>query len=292
MSEFNFHHRLQKEKLLCAMGVYDALSARIVESMDFECLYLTGYGVAFANYGYPDIGLITLTEMVDSAYRITERSTLPLIADADTGYGNAVNMIRTVREYERAGVKAIQIEDQVFPKRCGHMEGKSIISNEEMRSKIIAAVDSRRSEDTLIIARTDALAIEGFDAAIERGNLYSSWGADVIFIEAPSTRSEVERIPSLIQGYTLLNIAPRTPDFSLCEIEAMGYDIAIYPGITFTAAYQAIQNELQWFKDTGREKLLPYWKTHFREMNDLVGLSEFRRLERDYTTVRDDTTRR
>jgi 2-methylisocitrate lyase-like PEP mutase family enzyme len=264
------------------MGVYDAFSARIVEESGFECLYMTGYGVSAGNFAYPDIGLVTMAEMVEVARRITDRASIPLIADADTGYGNAINIIRTVKEYEKAGVRAIQLEDQKWPKRCGHMDGKSVIPVEEMRSKIIAAVDSRGSEDTLIIARTDILALEGFGAAIERGNLFAEWGADIVFIEAPGDIEQVRRIPREVNAITLINLAPRTPDFSTDEIEEMGFALAIYPGVCITAAYTSCIEELQKFKDTGRQNNLRYWKDHFDAMNNMLGLSKFRELETKY----------
>ena len=274
--------RLNENKLLSAVGVYNPLTALLAQDVGFECLYMTGYGIAMANYGYPDIGLITMSEMVDTARRITDRTSLPLIADADTGYGTALNIIRTVKEYERAGVKAIQIEDQTWPKRCGHMSGKSVISTAEMRSKILAAVDSRQSEDTLIIARTDVLAIKGIDAAIERGNLYAQWGADVIFIEAPNHISMLKRIPQEISAYTLINLAPKTPSVSMIEIEKLGFDLAIYPGICITATYEACIKELSHLRDTGNQKNMDYWKNNFAKMNDMVGLSQYRDSENSY----------
>ena len=274
--------RLEEKRLLCAMGVYDALTAVIVEKAGFECLYMTGYGVSAGSFAYPDIGLVTMSEMVEAAKRITARTSIPLIADADTGYGNAVNVIRTVKEYEKAGVKAIQLEDQKWPKRCGHMAGKTVIPIDEMRSKILSAVDSRVSGDTLIIARTDILALEGFEAAIERGNLFAEWGADIVFIEAPGDIEQVRRIPKEINAPTLLNLAPRTPDLSAYEIEEMGFSLAIYPGICFTAAYVSCIEELAKFKETGRQNNFSYWKNNFNEMNDLFGLSEFRELEEKY----------
>jgi len=284
MADMKLRKRLGTGKLVCAMGVYDALTAKLVEEAGFECLYMTGYGVCAGNYAYPDIGLITLTEMVDIARRITERIPLPLIADADTGYGNSVNIIRTVKEYEHAGVQAIQLEDQIWPKRCGHMAGKSVITAEDMKSKICAAVDSRESEDTLIIARTDILAIEGIDAAIERGNLFVEWGADIVFIEAPEDTAQVRQIPAEINAPTLINLAPKTPDLSVEEIEEMGFSIAIYPGICLTAAYTACKEELELFKKTGRQGNLNYWKKNFDSINDLMGLSKFRELEEKYKT--------
>jgi 2-methylisocitrate lyase-like PEP mutase family enzyme len=274
--------RLTKKQLLCAIGVYNPLTAMLVEDAGFECMYMTGYGVAMGNYGYPDIGLVTMSEMVEVAKRITDRTSIPLIADADTGYGTSINVVRTIKEYERAGVNAIQIEDQVWPKRCGHMSGKSVIPKEEMRTKILAAVDSRQSEDTLIIARTDILAIEGLDAAIERGNLFARWGADIVFVEAPTDVKMLERIPAEIAAYTLINLAPSTPNLSTSEIDEMGFDIAIYPGICITATYEACVNELLALGETGRQENLSYWKDNFAKMNDLVGLSEYRKLEEKY----------
>ena len=285
MAEVSLRGRLDKGTLLCAMGVYDAFTAKIVEACGFECLYLTGYGVSAGNFAYPDIGLVTMSEMAETARRITDRVDLPLIADADTGYGSSVNIIRTVREFEKAGVRAIQIEDQQWPKRCGHMAGKSVIPADEMKPKILAAVDSRQNEDTLIIARTDALAIEGLDAAIERGNLFAKWGADIIFIEAPEDAEQVKRIPQEVNAPTMINLAPRTPDFSADEIEKMGFAIAIYPGICFTAAYTACLDELLYFKETGKQRNLDYWRKNFSSINDLLGLTEYRELEKKFSSA-------
>jgi 2-methylisocitrate lyase-like PEP mutase family enzyme len=264
------------------MGVYDAFTALIVEEAGFECLYMTGYGVSAGNFAYPDIGLVTMTEMVEVAKRITDRVSIPLIADADTGYGEAVNIIRTIKEYEKAGVRAIQLEDQKWPKRCGHMEGKTVIPSEDMKSKILAAVDSRVSADTLIIARTDILALEGIDAAIERGNLFAEWGADIVFVEAPVDIGQIKRIPKEINALTMINLAPKTPDLNTSEIEEIGFSLAIYPGICFTAVYTSCLEELKKFKETGRQSNLVVWKNNFNKMNDLLGLSEFRELESKY----------
>ena len=282
MAEASLRNRLKENKLLCAMGVYDAFTARIVEESGFECLYMTGYGVSAGNFAYPDIGMITMSEMAEVAKRITDRVGVPLIADADTGYGNSINIIRTVKEYENAGVQAIQLEDQVWPKRCGHMAGKTVIPEDEMKANIHSAVDSRRSEDTLIIARTDLLAIEGFDAAIERGNLFAEWGADIVFVEAPVDINQVKRIPELIKAKTMINLAPKTPDVSVSEIEDMGFSLAIYPGICLTATYTACKEELSKFKETGKQANLGYWTANFKELNDMLGLSDYRELEEKY----------
>lgn len=289
MAEMNLRKRLKDGKLLCAMGVYNAFTAKIVEKYGFECLYLTGYGVSAGNFAYPDIGLVTMTEMAETARRITDRVSIPIIADADTGYGDQVNIIRTVKEYEKAGVAAIQLEDQTWPKRCGHMEGKSVIPADEMKPKIYAAVDSRQSEDTLIIARTDALALEGFDSAIERGNLFAEWGADVIFVEAPVTVEQVRRIPRSVNAWSLINLAPRTPDCSVDEIEEMGFSIAIYPGICISATYAACIEELLKFKNTGRQGNLNFWTNNFDSFNDLLDLPRYRELEAVYGQTSDTT---
>jgi len=282
MAAINLRKRLENGKLLCAMGVYNALTAKLAEETGAECLYMTGYGVSACNHAYPDIGLVTMTEMVEVAKRVTDRVSIPLIADADTGYGNSINIIRTVKEYERAGVQAIQIEDQIWPKRCGHMAGKAVIPADEMRAKIHAAVDARQSEDTLIIARTDLLALEGFDAAVEMGNRFAEWGADIVFVEAPVDADQVKKIPGRVNAKTLINIAPKTPNFSADEIEEMGYSVAIYPGVTLIATYVACVEALQQFKKTGRQENLSYWAENFDAMNDLLGLSKFRELEAKY----------
>jgi len=286
MAVSSLRKRLENGKLLCAMGVYDPFTAKMVEKCGFECLYMTGYGVSAGNHAYPDIGLITMTEMVEVARRITDRVSLPLIADADTGYGNPINVIRTVKEYEKAGIQAIQLEDQTWPKRSGHMAGKSVIPIDEMKSKIKAAVDSRQNKDTLIIARTDVLALEGFDAAIERGNLFAEWGADIVFVEAPVDEKQVRRIPGLINAPSLINLAPRTPDFSAEEIEDMGFSVAIYPGICICAAYSACIEELMKFKNTGRQNNLSFWTNNFDSFNDLLDLSEYKELEAKYKGTR------
>ena len=190
---------IQRKEILVAPGAFDALSAKLIESVGFDAVYMTGFGTAASIFGVPDIGLLTMTEMVENARRISNAVEIPVIADADTGYGNHLNVIRMVEEYEKAGVAAFHIEDQVSPKRCGHMEGKKVIPTEEMVPKIRAAIASRKDKDLVLIARTDAIAAEGFDAAIRRGNTYREEGADVIFVEAPTTIEQLEKIPKLIK---------------------------------------------------------------------------------------------
>ena len=286
MKRIKLKEMIEGGELVQAPGVYDALTARIVESRGFNAVYMTGYGTAASHFAYPDIGLLTMTEMVENASRIADAVTVPLIADADTGYGNPMNVVRTVRAYERVGVAAIHIEDQVWPKRCGHMSGKRVIDASEMAGKIKAAVDARRDENFLIIARTDAIATNGFDHAIERGHLFAEAGADVLFIEAPVSREQVEQIPRLLpERFHLINLAPRTPNFSSRELKEMGYSIAIYPGICLPGAITGCLEEIKKLKDTGTQTNFADWVQSFSELNDFLGLQSYLDLELRY---RDD----
>ena len=286
MKRIKLKEMIEGGELVQAPGVYDALTARIVESRGFNAAYMTGYGTAASHFAYPDIGLLTMTEMVENASRIADAVTVPLIADADTGYGNPMNVVRTVRAYERVGVAAIHIEDQVWPKRCGHMSGKRVIDASEMAGKIKAAVDARRDENFLIIARTDAIATNGFDHAIERGHLFAEAGADILFIEAPVSREQVEQIPRLLpERFHLINLAPRTPNFSSRELKEMGYSIAIYPGICLAGAITGCLEEIKKLKDTGTQTNFADWVQSFSELNDFLGLQSYLDLELRY---RDD----
>ncbi len=232
-----FRALLRGDAMIVAPGAYDALSALCIQQAGFGALYMTGSGTAAA-LGFPDIGLVTMSEMVENAARIARSVNIPLIADADTGYGNALNVTRTVREYESRNVAGIHIEDQVTPKRCGHLDGKEIVPRAEFVSKIRAAVQARRSPDFVIIARTDARAVLGFDEAIARASEALAAGADMAFIEAPQTLDEVARVPRLVQGPCLLNMVSggKTPDVGLDDAQAMGYRMAILPGILFRNA--------------------------------------------------------
>lgn len=274
--------RIAGGRLLVAPGIYDGLTAKLAAGVGFEALYMTGYGTSASRRGLPDIGLLTMTEMLDNVRAIADAVEVPLIADADTGYGNAVNVVRTVREYERAGAAAIHIEDQVWPKRCGHMRGKQVIPQSEMVSKLRAAVDQRSSEEFLIIARTDALAVEGWDPTIERAHAYVGAGADVIFVEAPETVEQMERVPRLFEVPSLINMAPRTPNRSVAELEEMGYAIAIYPGICLLATVNANLAALKEFKETGRGRELGELLPAFLEFNDFLGVSRYAELESRY----------
>ena len=232
--------QLQAIGMVIAPGAYDGLGARLVEQAGFSAFYMTGAGTSMSR-GYPDVGLLTLTEMVDNAGVMARSATIPLIADADTGYGNVINVVRTVREYESRGVAAIHIEDQVAPKRCGHTSGKEIVSRDEFVSKIRAAVDARRSNEFLVIARTDARAVVDFDEAVWRANASLEAGADMAFVEAMQTMEEVAAVPQRVKGPCVLNVVPggMTPVIDLREAEAMGYKLAILPGLLLAAAIDA-----------------------------------------------------
>ena len=237
--------RLSKLPIVVAPGVYDPLTALIAAQAGFHTLYISGAAIAYTRLGRPDIGLVSLTEVVDTVALIRDRVDANLIVDADTGYGNALNVGRTVRLLERSGAQAIQIEDQGFPKRCGHLDDKSLIPAAEMAGKIKAAVDARHSKDTLIIARTDAVAVEGFERAVERALLYREAGADVLFVEAPKARDELAKIVKQL-GRTLPLMANmveggKTPILPAAELEALGFSLVIFPGgIVRTLAKTAV----------------------------------------------------
>lgn len=273
---------VEQKEILVAPGVHDALSAKLAEDAGFEAVYMTGFGTSVSNFGLPDIGLLTMTEMVQNAERIANSVAIPLIADADTGYGNYLNVIRTVEEYERAGIAAIQLEDQVSPKRCGHMEGKNVVSVDEMVEKIRAAVKTRKDRDMLIIARTDAIAVQGFDEAIRRANVYKEEGADILFIEAPTTVEQLESIPKLIRNApVLVNVAPKTPYLPVKRYDEMGFALAIYPPLSITTAYRAIREELMELKSEGLTKHGVHGGIPFDEWLNFLGLKYFRDLEEE-----------
>jgi 2-methylisocitrate lyase-like PEP mutase family enzyme len=232
---------LAREELIVAPGVYDGISAALVAKLGFPAAYMTGAGVSASGYGLPDVGLLTLSEMAERARVLAGLLEVPLIADADTGYGSPINVVRTVGEYERAGIAAIQLEDQVFPKRCGHLAGKEVIDAARFQVTLQAALEARTDPDTVIIARTDARAPLGVDEAISRGRAYAEVGADVIFVEAPESVEEVERIADEIDAPLLLNVVPggRTPEIPAERLAELGFRIAIYPGVALGAVAQA-----------------------------------------------------
>ena len=227
-----FRELMRRDGMVVAPGAYDCITARLIERAGYDAVYMTGAGTA-ATLGYPDFGLVTMSEMVDNARRIATAVGVPVIADADTGYGNELNVVRTVREYEAAGVAGIHIEDQGFPKKCGHLDDKEIVPRADWLAKIRAAAASRRSRDFTVIARTDARAVAGFDEAIGRANDAVEAGADMVFVEAPQTLEEVALVPQLVRGPCLLNVVHggKTPEIDLSEAERMGYKLAIVPGL-------------------------------------------------------------
>lgn len=286
ISRKEFRKRVEEKRLLAVPGVYDALTAKLVRSAGFEAAYLTGAGVSYSTLGQPDLGLISFKEMADALERVTQSSDLPLIADADNGYGNALNIHRTVAAYERAGAYAIQIEDQQWPKKCGHMSDKQIIPLREAVQHIQAAVDARRNNDTLIIARTDALAVHGLDDALERALRFVEVGADVIFMEAPQTAEEMRRVCDTIQVPCLANMVEggRTPLFTWSELEQIGYRVAIYPNTITRILARQVTQALQTLKRDETSTGLLKDMMLFRELNQLLGIDELHELEQRYAT--------
>ena len=272
---------LDGDELIVAPGVYDGVSAALVSKLGFSAAYMTGAGVVASAYGLPDIGLSTLTEMADRARVISGLLEVPLIADADTGYGSPINVIRTVREYERAGVAAIQLEDQTFPKRCGHLAGKEVVGVDTFARTLQAAVAARRDPDTVIVARTDARAPLGLDEAIARGNRYAEIGADVIFVEAPRTEQEIEQIAAEVKAPLLLNLVPGglTPELDHARLAELGYRIAIYPGAMVMAVVPAAIEALSKLRGQSPEDdHVPGPEAFF----DLFGLTAWQELGNRY----------
>ncbi|MFY9653309.1 isocitrate lyase/PEP mutase family protein [Trebonia sp.] len=276
---------LNSGQTVVAPGAFDPLAARLVEEAGFAAVYMTGFGTSAALLGRPDVGLLTMTEMADSAGRIAACVDIPLIADADTGYGNPLNVIRTVGAYEAAGVAGLHIEDQVAPKKCGHMEGKQVIGADEMAQKVRAAVDARTDPDFVIIARTDARAVEGLDSALDRARRYRDAGADVLFIEALVSEAEIEAAAAAFPDVPLLfNWAEggKTPPVSLDRLTELGYRIVIFPIGTLLAATAAMRRILQEIAAAGTPASLLGELPTFGEFTDFIGLPEVRGIEQRY----------
>jgi 2-methylisocitrate lyase-like PEP mutase family enzyme len=266
--------RLQQPKALLAPGIYDALTALIAEQAGFEALYLSGASIAYTRLGRSDIGLTTASEVANTLANITDRVSVPVIVDADTGFGNALNMRRTVRDFERAGAAMIQIEDQTFPKRCGHLDGKGVVPAQEMQGKIKAALDARRSTNTLILARTDALAVEGLEAALERAEKYLECGVDALFIEALRSPEQMKlacaqfahRIPllaNMVEG-------GKTPILSAAELGVVGFRIVIFPGGTARAVSHTLQ---AYYASLHTHQTTAPWRNNmldFDQLNDVI----------------------
>lgn len=286
MTAISLKERLQQPNILLAPGIYDALSALVAEQAGFEALYLSGASIAYTRLGRSDVGLTTYTEVEDTLARITERVRTPVIVDADTGFGNALNMQRTVRGFERAGAAMVQVEDQGFPKRCGHLDGKTVVPVAEMCGKLHAALDARRDARTLILARTDAIAVEGIEAAFERAERYLECGVDALFIEALRTPEQMDaacqrfarRIPllaNMVEG-------GKTPVQSAQELGARGFRIAIFPGGTA----RAVANTLQGYYSSlhAHQTTAPYRERmlDFDGLNALIGTPELMEQGRKY----------
>jgi 2,3-dimethylmalate lyase len=291
MSRFLTHqsngaHRLREllagPDPVLAPGAYDALSARLVEEAGFTAVYMTGFGTAASLLGRPDVGLLTMTEMVDHARRIVEAVDVPVIADADTGYGNPLNVIRTVHAYERAGVAAIHLEDQVAPKKCGHMEGKQVIPAEEMAEKIRAAAAARTDADFILIARTDARAVEGLERALDRARLYHQAGADVLFFEAPQSEAEIRAVARAFPDVPLLfNWAEggKTPPIGYAKLRELGFRVIIFPISSLLAATRGVREVLVRIRADGTPAGILAELPRFGEFTDFIGLAEIRELE-------------
>lgn len=272
---------LSRGKPVLAPGVSDALGARLVAEAGFDAAYMTGFGTAATRLGRPDVGLLTMTEMVDNAHNIVRACGLPVIADADTGYGNAINVVRTVQEFEQAGVAAIHLEDQVSPKRCGHLEGKQVVPADEMAAKIRAAVAARQSDNFVVIARTDAASVEGMDAAIDRGRRYRDEGADALFVEAITTEDEIERVASAFADVPLLFNwveGGTTPPVSLDRMRELGFAIVIYPISTLLAATGAMRDALAQIKANG-SPTSANGHPNFSDFVEFIGLTEIGELD-------------
>ena len=276
---------LESGQTIVAPGAFDPLAARLVEEAGFPAVYMTGFGTSAALLGRPDVGLLTMTEMVEAAGRIAACVDIPVIADADTGYGNPLNVIRTVGAYEAAGAAGIHIEDQVAPKKCGHMEGKRVIPAEEMAAKVRAAADARTQPEFVIIARTDARAVEGLERALERGRMYRDAGADALFIEAVVTEQEAEQAVRAFPGVPLLfNWAEggKTPPLSLDRLTELGYRIVIFPISTLLAATAAMRRVLREIAQAGTPATAMRELPTFGEFTDFIGLPQVREAEQRY----------
>jgi len=278
---------LRAQEPILAPGAYDALTARLIEQAGFPAVYMTGFGTSASLLGRPDVGLLTMSQMVDNARRIAQAVDVPVIADADTGYGNPLNVIRTVQEYELAGVSAIHMEDQIMPKKCGHMENKQVIAAAEMTEKIRAAVEARSSRDFFIIARTDARAVEGLESALRRARAYREAGADILFVEAPQNEDEVARVARAFPKVPLLfNWAEggKTPPLPLARLKELGYRLIIFPISALLTAAKAVRGILAEIKAEGTPRRVFTDGSSFREFNEMIGLGEIQELEKRFAT--------
>ena len=285
----NLKERLSREPVVVAPGVYDALTAALAAGAGFEALYVSGAAIAYTRLGRPDIGLVSMSEVVETVALIRDRTPASLVVDADTGYGNAINVQRTVRLLERAGASAIQLEDQSFPKRCGHLRDKSLVPAAEMAGKVKAAVDARASQGTLIVARTDAVAVEGLDAAIARASLYAEAGADVLFVEAPQSRDQLAAVTSALGDLRplLANMVEGgdTPLFSADELGALGFRLVIFPGGIVRALAKTARDYYGSLASHGTNTPFRARMFDFHELNAVIGTPEMLALGKSYETA-------
>ena len=267
---------LQQPGIIRSLGAHDVFTARLIEAAGLETVFIGGFGTSASLLGLPDVGFLTLTEMADAVRRMAQRVSIPVVADGDTGHGDLHNVVRTVREFEQAGAAGILLEDQVTPKRCGHFAGKQVISVAEMVLKLKAALDARRDPDFVIVARTDAVAVEGIDAAIARANRYGQTGADVCFIEAPNSRQELERIPREVRYPLLVNMLTggATPILPVNELEKLGYKVVVCPIESLLVAGTAIQKLIKTLHDGGRVDQPPDEMMTFAQVKNILGLDE------------------
>ncbi|MGE3679816.1 MAG: oxaloacetate decarboxylase [Burkholderiales bacterium] len=278
-----FRDAMSRPGYVIAPGAHDTLTAKLVEIAGFGAVYLTGGGYSRAS-GFPDIGLLSFTEVVLYIGRTVEAVGIPVITDMDSGFGNAINVVRAVREYEKAGVAAFHLEDQVAPKKCGHYEGKQLVSKAEMVGKIRAAVDTRQDADMMIIGRTDAIAVEGFEAAMDRMNAYLEAGADIAFVEAPRSVEELAAVPPRLARPALANVfeGGKTPQLPAKQLEAMGYRLGIYPSQTHRAAIFAAKEVLEVLKRDGTTEAYEQRMATFQQREEAVGAARWREIEDKY----------
>jgi 2-methylisocitrate lyase-like PEP mutase family enzyme len=267
---------LQSPAIIRSLGAHDVFTARLIEAAGLETVFIGGFGVSASVLGLPDVGLLTLTEMAEAVRRMAQRVSIPVVADGDTGHGDLHNVVRTVREFETAGAAGILLEDQVTPKRCGHFQGKQVIPAAEMVLKLRAALDARRDPDFVVIARTDARAVEGIDAAIDRAKRYAEAGADVCFIEAPQSRAELERIPREVNRPLLVNMLTGgvTPILTVDELQRLGYKIVVCPIESLLVLGAGLRRLIATFLERGRIELPPGEMMTFDEIKQLLGLEE------------------
>ena len=275
---------LKQDGLLVAPGASSALLGKIVEIMGYKVVYATGAGIANMQFGVPDLGLVTMTEILETVKRINDATSLPVIADIDNGYGNALNVYRTVKEFSGAGIAALQLEDQQLPKRCGHFNGKAIISQEEMVAKIKAAKDALQDPDVMLIARTDAIAVNGLDDALERGAAYVEAGADILFVEAPTDIEQMRKITGAIKTYHIANMVEggKTPILPNRQMEEIGFKIALYANAPLKAAVKGAKDLLSHLQEHGTTADCEHLMISMKERNEITGFAAMDELDKKY----------